>query len=187
MHEVVQNLAEVLERCVRRNPSFQAEATTIFTNLRSQGEDELTALWLRRQIFRYGLFGRDRRPDNASILTDKDSESIAKDMSHGWRTQHLCRRLIPCRWDLSPIYTMLDTGIWDDPCRKMLDDELADDRALDAFTLILLGGNYTNERETVEQICSYTPYIARIEARLASGDLHETVRVAMDKAKRDGW
>lgn len=29
MHEVVQSLAEVLERCVLRNPSFQSVATTI--------------------------------------------------------------------------------------------------------------------------------------------------------------
>ncbi|MGW1425742.1 KAP family P-loop NTPase fold protein [Bradyrhizobium manausense] len=187
MHEVVQNLAEVLERCVRRNPSFQGKATTIFSNLRNQGEDELTALWLRRQIFLHGLFGRDRRSENAPILTDQQTEAVAKDMSHNWRTQHLSRKLIPCRWDLSPLYTMLDTGIWDDPCRKVLDDELADDRALDAFTLMLFGGNYTNGRETVEQMCSYDPYMARVEARLASIDLHETVRVAMEKAKRGGW
>lgn len=34
---------------------------------------------------------------------------------------------------------MLDTAIWDNPCRKVLDDELAEDRALDAFTLMLFG------------------------------------------------
>lgn len=186
MHEVVQNLAEVLERCVQRNPSFQTTATTIFTNLRNQNEDELTANWLRRQIFLHGLFGRDRRSDNAQILTADQTGVVAKDMSHNWRTQHLSGQLIPCRWDLSPIYTMLDTGIWDDPCREALDRELADDRALDAFTLMLFGGAYMNGRETVEKICTYDPYIARVEARLASGDLHETVRVAMEKAKR-GW
>lgn len=187
MHEVVQNFAEVLERCALRNPSFQSTATTIFSNLRNQGEDELTALWLRRQIFLHGLFGRDRRPDNAPILTAVQTEAVAKDMSHNWRTQHLSDKLIPCRWDLSPVYTMLDTGIWDDPCRKALDQELTNDSALDAFTLMLFGGNYTNGKETIEKMCSYDPYIARVETRLASGELHETVRIAMEKSKRGGW
>jgi len=187
MHEVVQNLAEVLERCVLRNPSFQTAAATIFTNLRNQGEDELTAHWLRRQIFLHGLFGRDRRSDNALILTDKQTEAVAEDMSHNWRTLHLSGRLIPCRWDLSPIYTMLDTGMWDDPCREALDRELADDHAVDALTVLLFGGAYTNGRETVEKMCSYNPYIARVDARLAAGNLHETVRVAIEKAKRGGW
>lgn len=187
MHEVVQSLAEVLERCVLRNPTFQKTARTIFTNLRNQDEDELAALWLRRQIFLHGLFGRERRPENALILTAEQTDAVAKDMSHNWRTQHLSRKLIPCRWDLSPLYTMLDTGIWDDPCGKVLDEELAEDRALDAFTLMLFGGNYTNGRETVEKMCSYDPYIARVEARLAVTDLHETVRVALEKAKRGGW
>jgi hypothetical protein len=100
MHEVVQNLAEVLERCVLRNPSFHSTATTIFSNLHNQGEDELTALWLRRQIFLHGLFGRDRRPDNTPILTAEQTHAVAEDMSHSWRTQHLSGKLMPCRWDL---------------------------------------------------------------------------------------
>jgi hypothetical protein len=187
MHEVVQNLADVLERCVRRNPSFQTAATTIFTNLRNQGEDELTAHWLRRQIFLHGLFGRDRRSNNALILTDQQTKAAVKDMSHACRTLHMSGQLIPCRWDLSPIYMMLDTGIWDNPCREALDRDLADDRAVDAFTLMLFGGNYTNGRETVEKMCSYDHYIARVDARLTARDLHETVRVAMEKAKRGGW
>jgi hypothetical protein len=187
MHEVVQNLAEVLERCVQRNPSFQTTASTIFTNLRNQGEDELTAHWLRRQIWLHGLFDRDRRSDNAQILTDKQTKVIAEEMSNNWRALHLSNQLIPCRWDLSPVYTMLDTGIWDDLCRDALDRELADDRAVDAFTLMLFGGVYTNGKETVEKMCSYASYLARIDARLAAADLHETVRGAMEKAKRGGW
>jgi hypothetical protein len=187
MHEVVQSLAEVLERCVQRNPSFQTLAATIFTNLRNQGDDELVAHWLRRQIFLHGLFGTGRRRDNAPILTDKQTEAAAEDMSHNWRTLHLSGQLIRCRWDLSPIYTMLDTGIWDDPCRDALDRDLAEDCAVDAFTLMLFGGPYTNGSETVGKMCSYDPYIARVDARLTAGDLHETVRVAMEKAKHGGW
>jgi hypothetical protein len=82
---------------------------------------------------------------------------------------------------------MLDTGIWDDPCRDALDRDLAEDCAVDAFTLMLFGGPYTNGSETVGKMCSYDPYIARVDARLTAGDLHETVRVAMEKAKHGGW
>ena len=99
----------------------------------------------------------------------------------------MSEKLIPCRWDLMPVYTMLDTGIWDDPCRKALDEVLKDDRALDAFTLMLYGGANTVGKESVEKMCSYDEYIRRVEARLASTNLHETVRIALGKAKDGGW
>lgn len=187
MHEVVQNMSEMLERCVLRNPAFQPTATTIFSNLRSQGEDELTAHWLRRQIFLHGLFGQQRRPQNAPILTAEQTEALAKDMSHGWRTQHLSGMLIPCRWDVMPLYTMLDTGIWDEPCRKSLDDQLLGDRALDAFTLMLYGAHFTTDKSTVEKMCSYENYIGRVGQRLSASGLDETVRSALKKAEGGGW
>src|SRR4029077_2826460 len=112
MHEVVQSFSEILERAVLRNPSFQRTATSVFSNLRSGGEDQLTACWLRRQIFLHGLFGRKQRPDNASILDARQTEAMAREMSRGWRSAHLSGKLIPCRWDLMPVYTMLDTGTW---------------------------------------------------------------------------
>jgi hypothetical protein len=73
MHEVVQAFAEILERCVLRNPEFAETATTVFSNLRNADEEELVSYWLRRQIYRHGLFGREILGQNAPIL-DADSD-----------------------------------------------------------------------------------------------------------------
>jgi hypothetical protein len=73
------------------------------------------------------------------------------------------------------------------PMPRDFGSRLADDRAVDAFTLMLFSGAYTNEREIIEKMCSYDLYIGRVDARLSSGDLHETVNVAMEKAKGGGW
>jgi len=140
MHEVVQTFAEILERCVIRNPEFATTATSVFSNLCNADENELVSCWIRRQIFRHGLFGRELRSENASILDAEQTKAMALDLSHGWRSLHLSGKLIPCRWDLMPVYTMLDTGVWDEPCLKALDAVLVDDRALDAFTLMLFVG-----------------------------------------------
>ena len=51
-----------------------------------------------------------------------------------------------------PVYTMINTEIWDDLCRKSLDGALSDDRALDAFTLMLYGAHYTTDRAIVEML-----------------------------------
>jgi KAP family P-loop domain len=187
MHEVVQTFAEIMERCVLRNPGFAATATSVFSNLRNADEDELVSCWIRRQIFRHGLFGRELRSENAPILDAEQTKAVAVDLSHKWRGLHLSGKLIPCRWDLMPLYTMLDTGLWDEPCLKALDAVLVDDRALDAFTLMLYGGVYTADRGSVEKMCTYEEYVCRVEVRLASTNLHETVRTALMKAKGGGW
>jgi hypothetical protein len=172
---------------VLRNPEFAPTATNVFSNLCNADEDELVSCWIRRQIFRHGLFGRELRSQNAPILDAEQTKAVALDLSHKWRGLHLSGRLIPCRWDLMPVYTMLDTGVWDEPCRKALDEVLIDDHALDAFTLMLFGGAYTVDKSSVEKMCSYEEYIRRIEVRLASPNLHETVRTALVKAKDGGW
>jgi hypothetical protein len=183
MHEVVQSFAEIVERSALRHAEFAPTATDVFTNLYNSDEDELVSCWIRRQIFLHGLFGHKSRKENAPILDVEQTKAVAVDLSHRWRGLHLSGRLIPCRWDLMPVYTMLDTGVWDEPCRKALDEVLKDARALDAFTLMLYGGAYTIGQESVERMCSYEEYADRVNSRLASPDLHETVRTALMKAK----
>jgi hypothetical protein len=183
MHEVIGSFADILERCVRHNPGFAKTATSVFSNLRNSDEDDLVSLWLHRQIFLHGLFGRELRSQNARILDAEQTKAVALDLSHKWRSLHLSGNLIPCRWDLTPVYTMLDTGLWDEPCRKALDGVLGDTRALDAFTLMLYGGAHTVDKSLVEKMCSYEEYGRRIGVRLASPDLHETVRTALVRAK----
>jgi hypothetical protein len=187
MHEVVVTFAEIMERCVLRNPEFSATATSIFSNLRNADEDELVSCWIRSQIFRHGLFGRELRSESAPILDAEQTKAVAVDLSRRWRSVHLSGKLIPCRWDLMPVFTMLDTDLWDEPCRKALDEVLTDDHALDAFTLMLYGGAYTVDRSSVEKMCTYEEYVRRIEVRLASTNLHETVRAALAKAKGRRW
>lgn len=78
---------------------------------------------------------------------------------------------------------MVDMEVWDEPCRRALDELLVDDRALDAFTLLLYGGAFTVSRETVGRLCTLDRYLERATARLSSGaDIHQTVRVALQKA-----
>lgn len=187
MHEIVQNLAEILENCVRRNPDFQETATKIFVNLKNQEEDELVPSWLRRQVFRHGLYGHLKHPENAAILTAEQTDAVANDLSHRWRTEHLSGKLIPCRWDLTPIYTMLDTGIWDDPCRRALDAELNDQRVVDGLTLMLYGGIYFTDQETISKICTYDQYRAKVDMRLKSDNIEASLRVALVKARDGRW
>ena len=92
--------------------------------------------------------------------------------------------------DLHPVYTMINTEVWDDPCRKMLDDTLADSRTLDGFTLMFFGAHFTTDTATIAKMCDYEAYIERARARLDSAEaskIHETVRVALRKAVGSGW
>jgi hypothetical protein len=182
MHQLVRNFAEVLERAVLRDESFRATAAKVFAELQQGNEKELTAHWLRRQIIAYGLFGKQEQPSYAKFLSSTEVESVARAMSEKWRAQHVAGKLISCRWDLMPLYTMIDIGLWDEECRKLLVDALAEDRVVDGLTLIMYGGGYTTERETVEKICSYDKYIRRVGERLKAPSLHESVQVALQKA-----
>jgi len=68
---------------------------------------------------------------------------------------------------------MVEMGIWGDPCRKQLNEVLADDRALDGFTLMLYGGTITTDKATVGKMCSYNAYIKRVSERLESPTINE--------------
>jgi hypothetical protein len=183
MHEAIFQLAGVLSLAVGRDQSLRKEAVRVFSNLRSGDESELTAIWLRRHLFLYGLYGLETRGGDDWFLSADQTSALSRDMGHDWRTQHLGGRLIPCRWDLQPVYTMIDSGIWDDPCRAELDKVLEHDAALDGLTLMLYGAAYNAERSTVEKMCSRTLYVGRAKARLkASPEVHETVRVALSRA-----
>jgi hypothetical protein len=90
--------------------------------------------------------------------------------------------LIPCQWDLQSVYTMIDTGVWDDACRKSLDDALVEDRVVDGFTLMLFGGAYTTSRAELEKMFNRDAYLTRARGRLDATELHKSVRVALQKA-----
>ncbi|MEA2875051.1 MAG: hypothetical protein QOF14_247 [Hyphomicrobiales bacterium] len=188
MRDVTRNFAEILFDSVRRVEGFRPEAARIFTNLRNTKASELTAFWLRSHIFVYGLYGQEKGSGRAWFLSEEQTKALAHEMSHDWRLQHLSGKLLQCSWDMQPVYTMIDLGVWDDACRRQLDNETADRRALIGFTILLFGAAYTNSRETIEKMCDYDLYIRHVKALLESpdvGEIHETALVSLKKALGD--
>ncbi|MBN9546302.1 MAG: AAA family ATPase [Alphaproteobacteria bacterium] len=185
MHDVIRELAGVLERAVRRNPKLASDAARVFTNLR--GEDNvLTAIWLRTHIFQHHLFNQSGSDSNATFLSKDQTEALAIVFSQEMRTNHLSHRLIPCRYDLQPVYTMVDTGQWDTVCQQVLTEDIESDAALDSLTLMLFGAEYTTAKFTLNKIIPYETYNARVKERIQSAsfsELHETVKRALLKAE----
>jgi hypothetical protein len=192
MHEIARNFATVLEDAVERKPTqFLPIAQKVFGNLLNADEDVLIALWIRTHIFAHALYGRrEQTGRKGSFLSKDDTEAVAAEFSLRSRSAHLSNRLIPCRWDLQPVYTMIDTGIWDDVCRLRMDESLQDPRAVDGFTIMLYGGTYATERVTVGKMCSLDIYLNAVKERLASSGPerpHETALVALRKASDSAW
>jgi hypothetical protein len=189
MGDIAYRFSSVLERAVLINDDLRTKAGTVFTNLRNLDGDVLTAFWLRHHFFRHGLFGNSERTNYGAFLTREQTEALARDMAVRWKSLHWAGKLVPCRWDLQPVFSMVDMSIWDDKCRQLLDEVLNDDRALDGFTLMLYGQGFTTGSETVEKICSWDAYRLRVVARLASPKINEadeSVQIALKKAERGG-
>jgi predicted KAP-like P-loop ATPase len=186
MSDVVRSFAEMLERAVRRTPVMAEVARSVFSNLREQGDTELIAAWLRSHLVAHGLFGNKKGTITSAFLSADQTETLANKMAHDWRTEHLSGRLIPCRWTLDTVFTMLDTDTWDDLCREALDATLGNDDAVVGLTLMLFGGAYATGGEAIEKMCSYEKYLERVDGLLAgkSAVLDDTVKIAMRKALR---
>ena len=184
MHEIIRDSAGILERSVKRNPKRIDIAAEVFRNLRSE-ENVLTALWIRDHIFKHNLFGHTSQDRDPPFLTIDQTKALAIDFSKEMKLLHLSDRLIPCRYDLQPVYTMVDVGEWDEVCKKKLLEEIVEGGALDGFTLMLYGANFSTERKTIDKICGYEAYHDHVTARIASPEfnsLHESVQLALKKA-----
>jgi hypothetical protein len=183
MHEKINNLSAVLLQAARRDNNQRDMAAKVFVQLKSDGEKELIAYWIRAHVFAFGLFGNEKRQGETLFLTLQQTEALVRDLAVAWRSGHLSGQLIQCRWDLQPVFTMVDMGIWDKPCQSALDKELENDAAVDGLTLLLYGGGYAVSRDTVGKICSLDNYIERAQKRLNShDDIHDSVKVALQKA-----
>jgi len=190
MHDVCRNFANVLDNAVRRDERMRDIAANVFVNLRNSNEDVLTAMWLRSHFFRHGLFGQRAERSLPTFLNEAQTEALARDMSVACRALQMAGKLIPCRWDLQPVYTMIDMGIWDDQCRKLLDETLESAAALDGFTLMLFGRHFMSGNDTISKMCDYEMYLQRVRARLASPEINavdESVRDALNKAVNNPW
>lgn len=187
MHEKIRNFVSILEQAVKRDQKYRKIAANVFKNLRNAKEKELVAYWLRSHFFAFGLHGCEKRGDNTWFLDQEQTEAVARDLTAAWRGDHLAGKLLPCRWDLQPVYTMVDMGVWDEPCRQSLDETLEHDDALDGFSLMLYGGAFTTDRATIGKMCSLEMFLDRAKSRLKSTDgIHESVQVALKKAV-SGW
>lgn len=190
MHSVIRRLAEMLERTVGRDPAtFRPIAIKVFTNLRNVDEDVLTAIWLRTHFRAFGLFGWREEGPRRSFLNRNQTVAIAREMSASMRSLHLGGRLLPCRWDLQPVYSMIDMGLWDDACRDLVDRLLAEAQVVDGLTLMLFGASFTTGRDTVASFCTLSKYLDAVRGRLSSpgrNSLHESVVLALDKAISGG-
>src|ERR1700733_9383 len=146
---------------------------------------ELTEVWLRHHIFSYGLFGQRQQSDRDTFLNVEQTKALAVDRSRALRSVHLQHQLIPCRWDLMPVYTMIDTSNWDDQCRMTVLADIASDDGIDGFTLMVYGSNYSTDKATIDKICGYEPFHERVKQRLTSPNIaeaHESVKLALEKA-----
>ena len=93
------------------------EAETLHLDLIARDEVELTAALMRSHLFHYGLFGHNASEQREAFLERTDVERIAREMAVKHREQHLAGRFLWSLWDFNPVYTMVDTGVWDDACR----------------------------------------------------------------------
>src|SRR5262249_27550566 len=119
------------------------------------------------------------------FLDKEQTDAVAQELATKWRAQHLAGKLIPSRWGLQAVYIMVDLKIWDLPCQRSLDEAIGDDAVLDGLTLMLYGGVYATGRDTLGKICNRERYLERVNSRLQSSSrIHETVRVALQKASR---
>lgn len=190
MHQQIRNLAAILLGAAKRDPHCRSAGESVFRTLVSTGESELTAYWLRSHIHTHGLFGNQKTGGEDWFLGPDETEEFSRYLANRWRGQHLARKLISFRWDLQPLYTMIDLNVWDEECRSVLDELLSDDVALDGMVLMLYGAHYSTDSKTVEKMCDYDKFLDRVNARLGSSGIEridETVRISLKKALKGGW
>lgn len=185
MREVVEEFAEILQRAVRRRNEFRKGAAQIFLALSNSGESELTSYWLRHHMKTLRVAGKKQHLEDDCFLDARQTKQLAGKMTKRWRNEHLSGDLIPCRWDVQPLYAMIETGMWDEQCRGVLDSALLDDKALIGFTLLLFGGIYSTDKSVISGMCNYDAYIDRITKlsnSKSAARMHGTVRAAVRKA-----
>lgn len=185
MPEVARTFANLFMEMAKKSKAFEAQAGTLVARLIEVEDVTLTSILIRTHIHAHGLFGRPKRDDQKRFLSSERTKQFAWTTSERDRDRHLEGNWLSGQWHAQPIYTMIDAAVWEGACRSKLTKELDNPRALDCFTVMLYGGNYSTEWSTVEKIVDGNVYKAKLEARLkddAFSALHESVRVSLRKA-----
>jgi len=169
MHEIVRLFAVTFFQITGK------AARALFLDLLTENEVELTGSLMRSHLFHYGLFGHTRS-DRQVFLEAEEAEAIARDVSEKHRQQHLEGRFLWSLWDSIPVFTMLDTGEWDNACRIRVKEFLTDPKAVDALTLLFYGEGYGTGRETISKLVDLDEYLGLVDQRRGASDMHESVR-----------
>jgi hypothetical protein len=157
---------------------------SILLELIGQEEVEFTSMLLRLHIFEYGLFGHKRPSGTHQAFMDGPwVEDRARGIAKKHREQHLDGRFLWSLWELTPVYTMVDAGIWDDACRDRLNQFLADPHAVDALALHFYGAHFSTGYDMISKLTDLDKYLALVDDRLRATDINQSVRAALEKAR----
>lgn len=183
MHELVRAAAGILLDAVRGDASLRPHAKAIFEKLFCEGEDELTARWLRAHFHALGIYGNERRETGGTFLDVAEVQTYARELSVRTRAAHLKGNLLFERWDIMTQLIMLDCGMWDAACRRKLEELLrTSHEASDALTEMLFGAYFSTPKETIAGLCDYGDFIRRAKTRLESQRASERINTALRKA-----
>ena len=184
MFGVCRRFAYSFERLGKRGVYSPGDACSIFRAILDNKDIAVTSLLLRSHIFRHGLLGV-QRSEGAVFFNASDTEQLARSLSAKYRSAHLAGDWLVTLWHLNPVYTMLDTGNWDDDCRAKLLSMIEDDGALIGVTLLLYGHGYSTDGPIVAKLLDGERYRTRVQEFLNSGKaeaLHETAQYALKRA-----
>jgi hypothetical protein len=178
MYEIVRSFAAIFFKITGQ------AARDLFLDLVSEGEVEITASLMRSHIFQHGLFGCTRSHNRDGVFLDgPEAEAIAREQAAQHRDLHLAGRFLWSIWQFNAVYTMINAGVWDEACQVRLTAFLTDPKAVDALTLMFFGAHYTTNREMIAKFLDVDTYLRLVDQRLTAVDLHESVRLALEKAK----
>ena len=184
MPDIAQDFVRLFKDAITHSENLKTCAKDVFKALQKDRDVTLTAGLLRSHMFHYGLFGCGEHDEAVAFFDKEEAESEVRRAAEKYKKAHLAGDWIAECWNLKPVYTMIDTGEWDDKCKKHMDHLISDNDGLDGFTLMLFGDNNTSEKSYTEKMVSYDDYIDRLGKRLADQSdraPNETVCAAIKK------
>lgn len=181
------HVSEVLFSVLKRDEQLKEHCRTVFFSQIGQVENLLIAHWIRQHIHWHGLFRNDARgiAGNGAFLTVEECKELSLTLSAKWRTQHINGQFFPRHWDLIAVYTMIDTGVWDDKCRELTTELLRDQSTAIGLLFSLYGGSYYSEKSTVNKILDKAELDRTATLLLTRPDLAPDVRSTAMKCLRD--
>lgn len=182
MQEIALTLGRFLIRSAPYIDNRNFSLSDLISRLDSMGDVTFTSYVLRVHVHLHGLFGWKKRENETPFLTEEVTKSLVKSQSSTFRDKHLTSNWVASLLHLSPIYNMIDVGLWDEECRNRLDTILSRPEALDGFTLLLYGGGYSTDSKDLKKVLNSSSYLERVNRRLKDSGIDSTVEAALRKA-----